>query len=66
MLTFAVRLILEDNGKMLFLRQTKRNGGRYSLVGGNVEFGYLLLPATISRESSKSISERMAQAHVEL
>ncbi len=37
MLTFAVRLILEDNGKMLFLRQTKRNGGRYSLVGGNVE-----------------------------
>ena len=37
MLIFAVRLILEDNGKMLFLRQTKRNGGRYSLVGGNVE-----------------------------
>jgi ADP-ribose pyrophosphatase YjhB (NUDIX family) len=37
MLIFAVRLILEDKGKMLFLRQTKRNGGRYSLVGGNVE-----------------------------
>lgn len=37
MLTFAVRLILEENGKLLFLRQTKRNGGRYSLVGGNVE-----------------------------
>ncbi|MEZ4918574.1 MAG: NUDIX hydrolase [Saprospiraceae bacterium] len=37
MLTFAVRLILEDNGKLLFLRQTKKNGGRYSLVGGNVE-----------------------------
>jgi 8-oxo-dGTP diphosphatase len=37
MLIFAVRLILEENGKMLFLRQTKRNGGRYTLVGGNVE-----------------------------
>lgn len=37
MLTFAVRLILEENGTMLFLRQTKQNGGRYSLIGGNVE-----------------------------
>lgn len=37
MLTFAVRLILEDNGRMLFLRQTEQNGGRFSLVGGNVE-----------------------------
>lgn len=37
MLIFAVRLILEENGKMLFLRQTKRNGGRYTLIGGNVE-----------------------------
>ena len=38
MLTFAVRLILEDrNGQLLFLRQTKRNGGRYTLIGGNVE-----------------------------
>ncbi len=37
MLIFAVRLILEENGKMLFLRQTKKNGGRYSLIGGNVE-----------------------------
>lgn len=37
MLTFAVRLILEEDDRMLFLRQTKQNGGRYSLVGGNVE-----------------------------
>jgi ADP-ribose pyrophosphatase YjhB (NUDIX family) len=28
---------LEDKGKLLFLRQTKRNGGRYTLIGGNVE-----------------------------
>ena len=37
MLIFAVRLILEDESKMLFLRQTKRNGGRITLIGGNVE-----------------------------
>lgn len=37
MLIFAVRLIVEEDGKMLFLRQTKKNGGRYSLIGGNVE-----------------------------
>ncbi|MBC7777333.1 MAG: NUDIX domain-containing protein [Phycisphaerae bacterium] len=37
MLIFAVRLILEENGQLLFLRQTKRNGGRYTLIGGNVE-----------------------------
>jgi 8-oxo-dGTP diphosphatase len=37
MLTFAVRLILEDQGNMLFLRQTKKNGGQFSLIGGNVE-----------------------------
>ncbi|MFM8484808.1 MAG: NUDIX domain-containing protein, partial [Bacteroidota bacterium] len=37
MLIFAVRLILEDQGRLLFLRQSKRNGGRYTLIGGNVE-----------------------------
>jgi len=37
MLTFAVRLILEEDNRMLFLRQTKKNGGRYTLIGGNVE-----------------------------
>lgn len=37
MLIFAVRLIVEEEGKILFLRQTKKNGGRYSLIGGNVE-----------------------------
>ncbi len=37
MLIFAVRLIVEEKGKMLFLRQTRKNGGRFSLIGGNVE-----------------------------
>lgn len=37
MLTFAVKLILEKDGRLLFLHQTKQNGGGFSLVGGNVE-----------------------------
>jgi 8-oxo-dGTP diphosphatase len=37
MLIFAVRLIVEHQGKMLFLEQTKKNGGKFSLIGGNVE-----------------------------
>lgn len=34
-----VRLILYDKGKILLLKQTKPNGGNYTLVGGNVEAG---------------------------
>lgn len=37
MLNFAVRLILEENGQLLFLKQTKKNGGKYTLIGGTVE-----------------------------
>jgi 8-oxo-dGTP diphosphatase len=37
MLTFAVRLIVENDGRILCLRQTKKNGGDYTLIGGNVE-----------------------------
>jgi 8-oxo-dGTP diphosphatase len=35
--SFAVRLILEKEGQLLFLLQTQKNGGGFSLVGGNVE-----------------------------
>ncbi len=39
MFVFAVRLLMEQEGKLLFLRQTKKNGGRFTLIGGNVEEG---------------------------
>ena len=32
-----VRLLLYKKGRILLLKQTKRNGGNYSLVGGNVD-----------------------------
>ncbi|MBP7821970.1 MAG: NUDIX domain-containing protein [Saprospiraceae bacterium] len=37
MVDIKVRLILIDNGKILLLKQTNRNGGSYTLIGGSVE-----------------------------
>jgi len=41
MAKFAVslkaRLILQNHGRLLLLKQTKPNGGNYSLVGGTIE-----------------------------
>lgn len=59
MLIFAVRLILEENGKLLFLRQTKRNGGRYTLIGGNVE------EHEFAREALAREAKEEADIHVE-
>jgi ADP-ribose pyrophosphatase YjhB (NUDIX family) len=36
-ITLVARLLLEHNGKILFLAQTTQNGGKYSLVGGKIE-----------------------------
>ena len=35
--TLKARLILYNRGKILLLRQQKKNGGNYSLVGGTIE-----------------------------
>ena len=59
MLIFAVRLILENNGMLLFLRQTKRNGGRFTLIGGNVE------EQEFAREALAREAEEEADIHVE-
>jgi ADP-ribose pyrophosphatase YjhB (NUDIX family) len=59
MLIFAVRLILEEKGKTLFLRQTKRNGGRYTLIGGNVE------EHEFAREALAREAKEEADIHVE-
>ena len=59
MLIFAVRLILEDKGKLLFLRQTKINGGRFTLIGGNVE------EHEFAREALAREAKEEADIHVE-
>lgn len=38
-ISIKVRLLLYHQGKLLLLRQTKPNGGNYTLVGGGVEMG---------------------------
>lgn len=45
-----VRLILEREGKVLLMRQTKDNGGSYTLVGGKIDKGESATQALI-RES---------------
>lgn len=44
------RLILYDKGKILLLKQTKPNGGNYTLVGGNIEKGEYIKESLV-RES---------------
>ncbi len=57
-LTLKARLIIEHQGKILLLKQTNSNGGKYTLVGGTVENHELVKPALI-RES-------MEEAGIEL
>ena len=35
----TVQEILEQDGKLLFLKQTKHNGGAYTLIGGKADKG---------------------------
>ncbi|MCB0654396.1 MAG: NUDIX domain-containing protein [Saprospiraceae bacterium] len=49
-ISLKARLILYHKGKILLLKQTKPNGGNYTLVGGNVESREYALEALI-RES---------------
>ncbi|MGA1581756.1 MAG: NUDIX domain-containing protein [Saprospiraceae bacterium] len=46
-MTLKVRLLLESDGKILLLKQTSRQGGKYSLVGGFVERGETPIEALI-------------------
>ncbi len=48
--SMKARLILYHKGKILLLRQTKPNGGNYTLVGGNVE-SYEYARQSLIRES---------------
>ena len=65
MLIFAVRLILEEKGNLLFLRQTKRNGGRYTLIGGNVEEQEFAREALV-REAKEEADIHVLPEHLSL
>lgn len=68
MLIFAVRLLLEEDGKILFLKQTPANGGRFSLPGGTVEEPEFARDAlcreTLEELGVKLTPERLTLVHV--
>lgn len=51
-ITLKARLILQQNNKILLLKQTKPNGGNYTLVGGTIE-AEEFAQATLIRESKE-------------
>ncbi len=49
-----VRLILEHGNKVLLLRQTLKNGGHYTLIGGKVEAEETAVEALIRESEEES------------
>lgn len=48
------RLIVEDQGKILLLKQTKEKGGKYTLIGGTVEDYEFAIKALIRESNEES------------
>lgn len=63
--SLRVRLILEDAGKILLLKQTKYNGGAYTLVGGKIETGETA-KQTLVRESWEEAGIILDESDLEL
>ena len=42
-----VRLIIEEDNRILMLRQTSKNGGKHALIGGTVDAGEFPIQALI-------------------
>jgi 8-oxo-dGTP diphosphatase len=53
-ITRTVRLILENQGHVLLLAQTTKNGGKYALAGGKIDFPETAIEALI-RECKEEI-----------
>ncbi len=64
-ISLKVRLILYHRGKILLLRQTKPNGGNYTLVGGNIE-QYEFARASLVRESREEAGIELREADLQL
>ena len=63
--TVVVRLILEKENKLLFLKKTPQNGGGHSLVGGKVDSGESAHDAII-RESHEEANIGIKRKHLRL
>ena len=63
--SLKARLILQNRGRLLLLKQTKPNGGNYSLVGGTVEKKEFAA-ATLIRESWEEAGIRLLPEDLEI
>lgn len=63
--SLKARLILQSHGKLLLLKQTKPNGGNYSLVGGTIERKEFAVQ-TLIRESYEEAGIILDAADLEL
>jgi 8-oxo-dGTP diphosphatase len=59
------RLILEEDGRSLFLAQTPKNGGKYALVGGKVDKEEFLIEGLI-RECHEEIGIQLSEKQLQL
>ncbi len=59
------RLILEEHGRLLLLKQRKANGGNYTLVGGTVE-NYEMARQSLIRESEEEAGIILEERNLEL
>ena len=62
---FKARLILYDRGRILLLKQTRGNGGNYTLVGGTVEIDEFAREALI-RETREEAGITIKPEHLTL
>ncbi|OAV43030.1 NUDIX domain-containing protein [Lewinella sp. 4G2] len=63
--SLKARLLLQDRGKLLLLKQTKPNGGNYSLVGGTIERKEFAMQ-TLIRESWEEAGIELSEDDLEL
>lgn len=63
--SIKARLILYHKGKILLLKQTKPNGGNYTLVGGNVESNEFAKAALV-RETFEEAGIRLREKDLQL
>ena len=63
--TLKVSLLLENNKKLLFLEQTQKNGGRYTLIGGKVETKEFAV-STLVREALEEAGIEIQEANLRL
>lgn len=63
--SLKARLLLQDAGRVLLLKQTTRNGGNYSLIGGTVEKSEYAID-TLIRESREESGIELTPADLQL